>query len=299
MPQFNTILLPQTALFQVTNTPDGGFTATRDSSTLVDIVEEFVALSASRIAIRSTSLELAVVDSLPKQLANYVVVVDKNFMAEKETDSILQPLMDEIGAERDDPGHIYSDRTPEELMEPFAFLAYSLETFLIGLRNRCQIDIDIELALSATNYLRTNITSIEARANLAILEGIFSTYETVNVDGLRSVSKSKSETVNQFEQLLQDSLYQELSNNCSLRGIPPKIKNALANIRRLAARLLKQDGFNKLYTAGSKATTLATGIPMPETELAERLLESNYLPPIVDLKSAIEDVTKRKPGFAH
>jgi hypothetical protein len=70
---------------------------------------------------------------------------------------------------------------------------------------------------------------------------------------------------------------------------------AIPKINKAARRFFERKANKQVIDFGSRAVTVATGMPLPTSSLAESLLADQYLPPVVDLSSAI---SKAKMNWA-
>ena len=145
--------------------------------------------------------------------------------------------------------------------------------------------------------VRDESRSPEMRANASALLGIFSAYRRVTHDALILHGGASEELTQCFLDLTENLYFQKLSEEMHLLGFMKTAVNQIPKINRTVRMAFRHASIKKIVDLGSKAVTVATRAPLPDSSLAESLLPDRYLPPIVDLRSAI--IKARKSLVKH
>lgn len=256
------------------------------------ILEALVAHSACEIVLPSwgEDRDSALLDNVPQALRRRVKFVDQ-YEALKLANSILLPVFDEFSIEYD--GLALSYRKPPGkaniIYDAIPTVCFSLREFLLGLRHRLQIDIDVNRLKKAVSIIRRGSRNPEGRANMSVLEGILGCYTPVTIGGLNMVPQASKEHTESFISFLEDATFEELSKESFGLGLPSYFKKSAIRIKQLVRKIVSNERFRPMVNAASKPITIATGVPLPDAELVKTIIPSPYLPPIISLQPALEE----------
>ena len=267
----------------------------RDVTSFEFIVEALIAHSASQIALQSWGEErdVKLLDHLPKSLRKRIKFIDTDFSALRFAHLVFSPVFEEYHIKPFRPGS-YALTIPEGLLnEPIQEDIFHswilLPQFLLGLRYKLEVDIDIGQFRRALSAIRQKSRNPESRANMSILEGILGCYRLGKIEGLRITPSAVKEQEESFIRFLEDSDYEELSKANFGLGFPPHFKKYSTRIRHLVRRIVSNDRFPHIFEACSRPLSVATQVPMPSSDLVKTLVPSSYLPPIVSLEPALHE----------
>ena len=284
-----------------------------DPSAFRFIAEEQIAQGATRIALdpRSAFSEGAALSAIGLALKSRVDVIDSDARIEKRRLVLLKPIADELTIDLDEIGPmihesisprlhtLVNERTSERrgLLESLFTLEGACYHLLLGMHYRLQIDIDLRKAWFATQRLRLASRSPPSSTNLAFIESLLRGYSIENVGGLKLTQKANgSQLAASFEEFLTDETYRQLSEARYALGIPSKVRQAVTASHRLARSLVSKKMFSRLFNYGSRAVSVFTGLPLPNSDIAEAILTDAYLPAIADTRSTI---TAARSAWSH
>lgn len=259
-----------------------------DSSSLPYLVEEFVASAAVDIAITATSPAVQHLNDLPAPLRSRILVVDEDGSARKQVAAILEP----VGAEfhfafSDSNGAVSASlRTPPAVLTSLGVLLPALYDFILGARYRLQVDVDLTLVREALGIFRSHARSPDARAHLAMLEGVFGSYKPVKLPSLALQSAASDEQIERFKWFVEDVTYLRASRDAGLLGVPEDGDRALQHLERGLKKLVKKPIFKPIAALTSKLISKATPLDLDASGLVEAFLPTKYLPPIIPFGTA-------------
>lgn len=258
-----------------------------DLSAFGYIVEELVATSVVDILLQKTDVSAEAVESLPDGLKRRLTLVEENTEATNAGMFFLAPVSDEFGVDPH-PGALRMKRKlPEELGYSLARVYFSLDQLLFGLRHRAQIDVDGPAFLQSATEVRAAARSKEARARLAVLEGLLRLYKPSRLLGLRASPGKSSALVESFLELVEDDTYRRMSLVTNGICFERKVLRGSLLLWRLAKKLLQKPVFREAFVLASRTVQLSTRIGTPDAQGLESLLQGKTLPPLVSLSSAI------------
>lgn len=291
--QLNRLYLPITGFFSEIRLPNQHILF-RDMSSFEFIVETLIAHSASEIIVQSygDKYDNRQLSHLPQILRCRIKFVDQGGKSVELAKSIFYPVFDEFSIEpnRGLALKIAHKKSPEEdeLFSAITHSYWEIHTFLLGLKHKSQIDINMESLKSKLCTIREQSKNPASRANISVLEGILNCYSLHKIDGLSAIPNYSKETLNAFLEFLEGSNFKRLSKENFQLGFPDHIKNSAIKIRQRVRRILCDDRFQKILYLSSKSITAATSIPLPAAEIATALLTSKYLPPIISIKPLLD-----------
>ena len=261
----------------------------RDGSALPYQVEELITLGAIEVAVDASDMMAGdFIKSLPTSLKKRVVQVDKRGICRQRVDSLFAPIAEELGIEVNYRGLSYHKHKLDESLPDAVIKVYSdLYQFLVGMEHELQIDIDLWGVIQSLETLREHLRSRDARAVAAILLGVFQTYRTVSIPALIFESAAPEQLLKLFEDFVRDETYRHLSMEAHKLGLPTKAKRAINLMGRYVQKLFQRPTVRQIADLSSKGLSVATQIPIPNSDMADALLRKGFLPPIVSLGSAM------------
>ena len=294
---YNRILLPQVPIFEETS--PGEHRAI--GRLLPFLLEEFIGHGVIEIIVEDSWRYKAELLSLPSAFQSRV----KTSKSEKKSTQIalklFEPFFDEYGLEAIDGGvrHIRTLQDDDQKNIAAAGIAsfFHIPVFLSALELRAQCNFDLAQFIANLTLVKNHSRSPETRANCASLLGIFSSYKTATHHALISNSNAPEELARRFSDFTQDLYFQKLSEEIHSLGFVKRGLSAIPKINRLVRQTFDRNSTKKIMDYGSKAVTVATGVPLPDSSLADSLLAQQYLPPIVDLNPAILRAKKNFSTF--
>lgn len=237
---------------------------------------------------------------LPSAVKKYVKIIEPNPRINLISDEIFNPVLEEIGIENIESGSVYGwKRDPiddeENLVRKVTMNAHSdFPRFLEALFLKAQFHFDIQLLLRNLEIIRAYSKSAENRITIASLSAILASYKTEEIAaGTIIPSASKSQSVRLMDLLLSYE-FRALSQSHSLLGRYTNIPHIVSQIQHQTMKLLKKGGAKGLIGYATKMATVASGVPIPTTDLAESLLNESFLPPTLDMS---DEILRAKNGF--
>jgi hypothetical protein len=278
----NRILLTDPGPFRKIVAKSDTIMMSRDSSFLPYLIDELVAQSALKLVIPKGTVLAACAVHLPGFMQRHVEIVDSS-RAFSRAMALLAPVFKEFGVTEATEGMARLSRgTPREVL----VLYQEFPTFVRGLEHKTEIAIDFAAMKEATRVLRGLARSHRARIALAQLEGVFNTYEDLEVPMIEAIPRATEAHDENFRRLLEDYEYAELSAEAHNLGVGALSRRAAQLMRRTAMSVVSRTPFREIFNLGTKVITVWTKAPMPDSETVSRLLRSSYMPPIVRTKDA-------------
>lgn len=295
--QLNKVYLPE-FLFLAQYESEHQRSLFRDVTSFEFIVEAIVAYSASEIVVQSyrKKIDDRLLDNVPRILRKRIKFIRADIGVLKLATTILSPVFEEHHIGIIEPNGYSVRGTGEQLDEELSRDVFSswhmLYEFLLGLKYKLEVDIDIERFRKAVSTIRQKSKNPESRANMSILEGILNCYNLGEVECLRIVPHAVKEQKESFISFLEDVDYEELSKANFGLGIPLHFKKYSIRIRHLVRRIVSNDRFPHIFEACSKPLMIATQVPIPSSDLVKTMMPSSYIPPIVNLEPALHQARK-------
>jgi len=204
---------------------------------------------------------------------------------EKMAAAILMPILDEVSAEGDSHALRFKSgvESDEVLRVAATTLTFGLPDFLLACRHKLHLDFPIDSVLGSSRVLEYKLRSPDARASVATLLGVFSSYQKTSIQGLKAVSRLSDTEARKIMDLFEDAAYMKMSAAQGLMGIPSKVRRASVICSRLARDLADSSAFRPVVNLTSKAVSLATKLPMPDSEIAALIARKGFMPSIVSL----------------
>ncbi len=207
--------------------------------------------------------------------------------AYKMTTAILMPIFEEVGVDVDYPGLRFKSLNNKDEVLRFATttLYFQIPDFLLACRHKLCLDFPIDSVLSSLKVLHRKLRSPEARASIVTLLGVFNSYGRTSVEGLKAVSNLPEDAARRIMDLFEDEVYTKMSAARGLMGIPSKVRRASVVCSRLARDLANSAAFKPVVNLASKVVSVATKLPIPDSEIATLMARKGFMPPILSLAS--------------
>ena len=239
---------------------------------------------------------------MPRVLRKRIVVVDHKRRSLDRLYALLEPLSEEmkvelhkgregavgIGVKKDLKNQVLDEN--ERSLLNLWLRGYP---FLVALDNHLQVELPLELLKLSLIRLDRVFISPEARAHLAIMAGIFNTYERQELGSILYKSLDSTDLVSLFDDFLEDVTFRAMCKASHDLGFPLKMKNSVIRIRSLANELVSKPPFKHILVLGSKIATAAASLPDIEDSISALLLQKGYLPPLISLRNVLDQASMK------
>lgn len=287
VPQYNRVLLMQAGFMRPVKFEDHEGMI-RDGSSLAYQIEELIALGAMEIAMEGGPMIEAFRERLSPSLRRRVRLIDDGLNCVQRAIAVMSPIAEELSLEFGHGIIRYKKSLKREIQDAAGTLFVNLHPFLLGVEYELQVDIDLQAMQSSVHLLRQELRNPRGRAFVSVLEGILATYKPISVTATAVRSMASDELISLFEEFVQDESYQQLSEQAHKLGYPQRAKRAVTLIGRYAKRLVAKPAFQQVANLSSRGISMATQVPLPNSEMCEALITSGFLPPIVSLRKAMD-----------
>ena len=291
--QYNRVLLNEVGFIRSVIRAEGLKSLIRDGSALTYQIEELIALGAMEIVLTTNPTHKAFRNTLSPSIRKRVCLIDPEDIAYQRVFAMMAPIAEELDLKLD-PGAIgYYKSLKKQVITATANLYFGLHTFLLGIENQLQIDIDLPALQSSVHLLRQELRNPKGRGLVSVLEGLLATYKPVSIPATAIRSTAADQLIKLFEEFVQDETYCHLSEQSNKLGFPQRAKRATTLVGRYAKKLVSKPAFRKVADLSSKGITIATQVPLPDSEMCGALIPSGFLPPVVSLKKAMHSAHKQ------
>jgi hypothetical protein len=290
------ILLPPVVVFEKR---EGGIYAS--GKALPFILESLVAKGIGEIVVIDSWRYKDVLNDLPKVFSRAVRISDSLDASSKVARRVFEPFFEEFGIETDD--HLCSfTRKPnspaakpenEATRTAGMVAACNLAEYLAAQNEKCHCHFDLSAMKEQIDIVANASRSPVTRANMAVLSGLYETYEDVEHAAIKTELSTSSEMIKLYDELLDDAKYQALSHEVSKFGLAKRGHDLKKNIGQLVRQIVDSNIGKRTIDFGATVISASTGVPVPKSDLAEAFLSSSYVPPIVNLSQPIELAKKR------
>jgi len=261
----------------------------RDGSAFAYQIEELIALGAIQVAIQACPRNTAFRDSLSTKLRDRVRLIDDDYECQMSAKALLSPIAEELCLEFQGGVVSINKKLDEDVERAATRLYFYLQSFLLGVEHRLQIDIDLADMKASADLLRRTLRSLDGRAVASVLTGILTTYEPAFLSTAIVHPMAEQQLISLFKEFVQDETYKHLSEASHKIGIPRRAKRAVSMVGRQAKKLISKPAFREITDLSSKVIMMATQVPVPDSDAFNALVASGYLPPIVSLRKASQD----------
>jgi hypothetical protein len=260
---------------------------TVDGSSLSFIVEELVARCAVSVVIPD-SVGSGFVGSLDPLLARRVETVS-SLPVLRKVHALLEPVAEELPVRflgtAVEFGAALNDK---QLRGALSSLYFRLTDYLLAQHYRTQVDINLDALRNAVGTVRSYSRSPRSRAVMAALAGLLNAYTPMESGALVTTTAASGDMVRLFNELVEDAGYLQASETAHWLGLPTKAARAAFLLRRSVKAIVSRKPFSQLFTLGTRAVTAATSLPLPDSEAVAEILGTEFLPPLVSLRDAVE-----------
>ena len=249
--------------------------------------------SASRIYLTTPTQEQfdildKLVAGLPPLLASRVKIVDRGQKVFNALQAIINPLVAE-------GNYLWDKEFPDKYNAPIpkhehtvCILFELIYMLVLGQMYGAEVDFDLTLAQHCVARLKKRISSSEASAALARLEGIVHAYSnTSEVSSLVPLPESEElRTGSLLQDLLEDARWLDASAARYEIGILGRLRYACNTIRRKLTELLRDPTKQKYLSLSSQVVkTAAEKVPIPLPVLISDEKEfQDFSPPLNSLR---------------
>lgn len=260
------------------------------------MLEHLIAQGISEIVIQDRWRYEDILSGLPSVFRRAIRFTSEDAESISNSTRIFKPFFDEFGLEVAGNSGVQFPRNWQanrDAIDAGVHAWAHLPTFLTALTERAHCHLDIKFILKSLSALASQSRSPELRANIAVLKGIFTGYSKITHASLQPRINSSLSMTELFEELLDNAEYQALSREVSTLGVAQRISGIKRRIGDLTRAVLRSDTGRRALDYGSTAVSVATGLPLPKSDLAASLLRDSYFPPLVNVSAAIEIATLR------
>jgi hypothetical protein len=293
----NRILVPKVHIFEMANEPDKPAKIAVSRKHLPFLIDEFISQGVSELILwdkRDVDL-----DTLPKILRTHISEAKSAGRTVGEIFQIFKPVFEELGiqSERGLGFSVKYDKIKSEeqrgVVDAAADACMQLQSFLVAFHDKSLCQFDITSILTKLELLYKSCRSTEARTNVSVLRGVFSGYKPISHAAIVCSANSSEAMLELFEELLDDAHYKSLSHEASGFGALANINKIKRNIAKLVKAIVHSRKSKGMLDYGSRALTVATGLPVPTSELADFFIRNSYFPPVLDLSDGIARATSK------
>lgn len=245
-------------------------------------LNSLISCSASKIYILSESLTPQVIDALPNFIKPKIMWVDRKEKIRKQVIHTIYPIYNELH-------WLWAEKRkidPKAHEHGVCILLENLHILANAIKYKAEADVNFDFIKQAVNRIKNQITSREAVAILARLEGIINAFsQRETIDSLYINPDIHVTTPGDLlVELLNDAEYIELSEARYLLGVPKMINTSINKIKFNIHRLLKDKKIKYNLKIAKQAVNIATEafkIPFKIPEISASTHE--YTPPLVSL----------------
>lgn len=235
-------------------------------------------------------------DGLPKSIMQRIVILNNLDELYKKALSLLSPTINEFKFIPTNDWHrptafvqtLSDDNNSGQVCYMSNYILRHLMLLLIGIRHKCQIEIDIRTVVLFIKSIIGISRDPQARFNLKALLNIFCSYKEVTIPSLRMVSELPREHRLEFEKLLLDEQYKILSDCAFDIGYPEKLSNVLNRLRVQANLLAKNPLCVGAFKVVNRIIHAILRVKIVDKEDWNHLDIHEYYPPVISLAQSIE-----------
>jgi hypothetical protein len=258
-----------------------------DYSILPLAIEEYISVGAVELALDFVPGEFpGLLERIPALLRKRLRFVGNPSLRQNVV-AILSPVYEEFGVESlGGIGLRFTDASPVGLRDSIVTVWGDLYTFLVGMKNRLQIDIDLGAFLCAVRNVRYQSKNPDSRANLAVLEGILSSYRARRIECVGLRPSASNEAVTLFNELAGIEAYRDLSRAARNIGVPDYSDVAIQSFSQISRDLVRSEEFQGLLASSSRRIAASQKMQQDDVLQIVRPSSSGFLPPIVSFEAA-------------
>jgi hypothetical protein len=262
---------------------------TADYSVILLTIEEIIAAGATELAVELSGANIENLIRLAPSLENRIVPISDDTLL--LTNSILRPTMDEFHVELRE---LYDTATENkenndrlQLARQIIAVFLDLNHFLVGMRNRLQVDIEFEKFLSNVEVVRTISRNPQGRMNLAEIEGILRSYRPFSLNCVQLRPAASPRAAELFSVFVQDSMYESMSRHACSLGYPKVVAESGQGFSEMARTFVQSSKHKKDVLLGELSIAAALE-SADNSQKTKEVLRTAYLPPVVSFAAARE-----------
>jgi len=270
---------------------------TTDYSVYPFLVEELVSVGVSQIAVVSGTGQAEMLPVLSNFMKDRIVIIDPSINI-KQVSSLFDPIADELGATfqfppvptygvsvtRDKP--ISNKATSEDKICTICAQLYpDFFKLVLGMQYELEIEFDIIRAKQHLLFLRDHLRSREARDLTAILSGVLSNYEEMELDTLEFITPAHNSFRKVFEDLLNDSNYRNMSQSSYGLGVAACVDEAKKAFAASAQKVNNNSKFAGVFRQSSRKIQVARSTSNLASQASVSEDMASYMPPILPFNS--------------
>ena len=162
------------------STVNGNVVVASDFSVFAYMLEEYISLSITRIAVRKSAPEVSQLSKMPPMLRKHVYIIDDDNAIES-INRLLHPIWLEIGVAQsnDENDLLFPEGMTKRMQSVVLNLRGILVRLALGFNTGTQISINPAPFIRQIGWLRQQLSNLDARAVLANIEGILNAYEDI------------------------------------------------------------------------------------------------------------------------
>ncbi|HWZ96869.1 MAG TPA: hypothetical protein VN025_03840 [Candidatus Dormibacteraeota bacterium] len=273
---------------KTTESKDGlSFEYVADYSVVLLTIEELIAAGATELAV---DLGTEDVDNLkkhiPRPLSNRIVSISPAGETGRLVGSILGPTFEEFAVEANGVASFMMNGGSTEISRHIPVIALNLYYFLLGIKNRLQIDIDLADFLTAIETVRRSSKNPQGRINLAVIEGILRSYKLLKLDCVELRPTASGRAIELFSEFVDDHHYQSISRHANSFGFPKLVAEAEREFSKIAREFVQTPKYVSDLLLGELSLSAIGPRTANDSKINEALMAAQYLPPIVSFVTA-------------
>lgn len=265
--------------------------------------QELIGHGAISVVLHSGSAYAKDMTQIPPSLAGHIRVADSLGRIEDRALRLLRPIASDLGFPADElkvindpiigPQRLSLDLPPDyrPVWSDLLRVLHGTYQFLLGMRERTQVDIPLTSYEAALCRLRDRLGGSESSTTLSFLIALARSYQTETAPALIPItSLAASDWAEVFARFVEDEEYRQYATIRHQLGIPERARESLERQGILLTRLLRNKFVRSIMQIAANKVAVSIGlsdIPLPEFG------QPRYLPPIVSLTPALTDARIR------
>lgn len=258
-----------------------------DFSTFGFMLEEFISLGATKIALPKSCPEIRTLSDMPAMLRRRISIVDD--AVEREfVNRVLHPIRTEFKVKiTEETGQL---GFPKDLDHNVKIAIQNVHRAAwrlgLGFNHSLRVAIDPKRALSAISHLRKRVSLSDSRLVLAQLAAFFNAYEDIQFNAPKPNINVPRELISVFDRVVNDSSYLEFSKAVGDLANPKTRCGALSRVRTAGRKFMSSRLITTTWDYAAKLIQGWTGAPIPESGELASFISDRTFPALVDLNRA-------------
>lgn len=252
------------------------------------LVEHMVAAGALEIIVTDAWRYRDTFQQIPEHTRNYIKLSDVGVRADTISRSFFGSIFHELGINFE--GGSYSSNVSGALDMYFAPIKAhsSMSQFIEGFLLRAHIHFDMK---EFTANLTATLSFLRVPENRLKLQSFISALAVYDHREMPTAHVIKAPTTNRelrLRELLLTEEYRALSAAHGRLGALTNPHHIRDRIGALVRKFVALDPTKSVLDYGSKAASVAAGVPVPDSKLVESFVTERFLPTALDLSREIE-----------